>query len=117
MRLTERVSDIHDGLLGLRGFLDPATGRAATAEALAAGAGDREARAVGDAAMVVAALRRKALVGQGDDAGQEQSAAVRGTVTSGFEEISRALRHSSIVGTHRVPVVRPAPAGRRDTPA
>ncbi|MFE7774897.1 MAB_1171c family putative transporter [Streptomyces sp. NPDC057445] len=99
MRLTQRVSDIHDGLLNLRSYLDPETRRAAATEAAAAGADRSLAEVVGDAAMVAAAVRTRVLVGKG--CVLEWMPPVPGVVTSNFEDMSRAMRHSSVVRKYR----------------
>ncbi|MEO3975281.1 MAB_1171c family putative transporter [Streptomyces sp. CAU 1734] len=56
VRLLQRESDIHDGLLALNPHFDPEVRAAALAAALAAGASPEDASARAEAAMVVAAL-------------------------------------------------------------
>ncbi|WP_156724076.1 DUF6545 domain-containing protein [Streptomyces apocyni] len=60
LRATLRETQIHDDLLGLQPFLDETVRTRAYEAALAGGADARDAGAVGDAAMVAAAVRVKA---------------------------------------------------------
>ncbi|MER5770310.1 MAB_1171c family putative transporter [Streptomyces sp. NPDC001985] len=56
VRLLQRESDIHDGLLTLNPYFDPGVRAGVLAGALAAGADPRDAEAAAEAAMVTAAL-------------------------------------------------------------
>ncbi|BCL26389.1 MAB_1171c family putative transporter [Streptomyces aurantiacus] len=60
LRVTQRESDIHDGMLVLYPYFDAALRARARDAALAAGSDAAQARAEADAAMVAAAVRAKA---------------------------------------------------------
>lgn len=60
LRVTQRESDIHDGMLSLYPYFDPAVRASAYEAAHAAGSSPEGAQAEADAAMVTAALRARA---------------------------------------------------------
>uniref|UniRef100_UPI0006E395C6 MAB_1171c family putative transporter n=1 Tax=Streptomyces graminilatus TaxID=1464070 RepID=UPI0006E395C6 len=60
LQVTQRESDIHDGMLSLYPYFDPTVRATAYDAALAAGSSPEAARAEADAAMLTAALRSRA---------------------------------------------------------
>ncbi|MEU9777517.1 MULTISPECIES: MAB_1171c family putative transporter [unclassified Streptomyces] len=106
-RLIARESAIHDGLLQLAPHLDGRVRAAAVARAAAEGAGPQRAQAVGDAAMVAAALAglRTGSVPRDPPGG------AGGVPPEGFRDLvgmAQALRTSPVVaGARAATAVRP----------
>jgi hypothetical protein len=108
--LTQRRAAIHDGLLLLTPYFDAAVRRQAYTEALAYGATEREASAVADAALTVAAVRAKVRARSREaTAGPPVAPASAGTSPQAsarehpldLEEVSGALRHPVVVDLRR----------------
>ncbi|MFD7559109.1 MULTISPECIES: MAB_1171c family putative transporter [unclassified Streptomyces] len=98
LRVIQRESDIHDGFLHLGPYFDRRLRDDAYEHAVAEGAGEEAARAVGDAAMVAAAVQARSADPEGRviEAGEENAAdAVEGP--RDLLRISHALRHSPVV--------------------
>lgn len=107
LRVTQRESDIHDGLLQLDPYFDRELRDTAREEALAAGAGPREARAVGDAAMVAAALRARADDPEGEIVSSAQTYTSRAAEgPRDLVRMSLALRQSPVVAAARTRAAR-----------
>lgn len=107
LRVTQRESDIHDGLLQLDPYFDRGVRTDAYEEAVAAGAEPREAQAVADAAMVAAALRCRADDPEGEIIRSAQS--YTSETAQGPRDLVRmslALRHSPVVAAVRVRAAR-----------
>ncbi|GGW24142.1 MAB_1171c family putative transporter [Streptomyces xantholiticus] len=107
LRVTQRESDIHDGMLQLDPYFDRVLREDSYAQALAGGADPRQAHAVADAAMVAAALRARAA----DPEGQiVKSAEAYTTVAAAgprdLVRMSLALRHSPVVEAARTRAAR-----------
>ncbi|MGV9563681.1 MAB_1171c family putative transporter [Streptomyces sp. NPDC003480] len=101
LQVTQRESDIHDGMLNLFPYFDPDLRAHAYDAAVAAGSDPAQARAEADAAMVTAAVRARA----GDPEGRVISAA---EATAGPHDgprdlvrMSLALRSSPVVAAVR----------------
>ncbi|WP_267242460.1 MAB_1171c family putative transporter [Streptomyces sp. PR69] len=118
LRVTQRESDIHDGLLFLHPYFDRALRAEAHRAALGSGVCPEQARAVADAAMISAALRARAADPEGRVIASAAGApsAESGPAAS-FEagegphdlvRISLALRRSPVVAQSRRTT---APAG------
>jgi len=107
LRVTQRESDIHDGMLSLDPYFEPALRAGAYAAAIASGADRRQAQAVADAAMVAAALQARTadpegrIVSSAEAYSAEAAEAPRDLV-----RMSLALRHSPVVkaARHRLPL-------------
>ncbi|MFI6334058.1 MAB_1171c family putative transporter [Streptomyces sp. NPDC050535] len=105
LQVTQRESDIHDGLLSLYPYFDPEVRARAHDAAVAAGSGPDRARAEADAAMVTAALRARA----DDPEGRIICAATADSTPSAdpaggprdLVGMSVALRRSPVVATVR----------------
>lgn len=104
LQVTQRESDIHDGMLNLHPYFDSEVRSRAYAAAVASGSAPDEARAEADAAMVTAAVRARAL----DPEGRVVSSAETGTAptpsTDGPRDLVRlslALRQSPVVAAAR----------------
>lgn len=105
LQVTQRESDIHDGLLNLYPYFDPEVRARAYDAAVAAGSGEDRARAEADATMVTAALRARA----DDPEGRIISAATADATPSATSAggprdlvgMSVALRRSPVVATVR----------------
>ncbi|MEW2120968.1 MAB_1171c family putative transporter [Streptomyces sp. NPDC005474] len=102
--VTQRESDIHDGMLSLYPYFDPAVRARAYDAAGAAGSSPDVARAEADAAMVTAALRARAA----DPEGRVISAAAENSGPSAaaggprdLVAMSHALRRSPVVAAVR----------------
>ncbi|MGW7463516.1 MAB_1171c family putative transporter [Streptomyces xantholiticus] len=107
LRVTQRESDIHDGMLQLDPYFDRALREDSYAQALAGGADPRQAHAVADAAMVAAALRARAA----DPEGQIVKSAEAYTTVAAvgprdLVRMSLALRHSPVVEAARTRAAR-----------
>ncbi|MFF3311793.1 MAB_1171c family putative transporter [Streptomyces sp. NPDC002952] len=114
LQVTQRESDIHDGMLGLYPYFDPEVRSYAYAAALAAGAEPAQARAEADAAMVTAAVRARAADPEGRVI--SSAAASDGEPTAAGTEGPRDLVRMS-VALRRSPVVaaaRERAAARRE---
>ncbi|QES47346.1 hypothetical protein DEJ50_05395 [Streptomyces venezuelae] len=102
LRVTQRVADIHDGILHLDPYFDHALRDRTRAAVLAAGAGSLQADATADAAMVAAAVRARAadpeekVIGSAD---AYTSAAAEGP--RDLVSISLALRSPVVEQTRR----------------
>lgn len=102
LRVTQRESDIHDGMLHLDPYFDPALRASAHTAAVVAGADPRQARAIADAAMVAAALRARAADPEGRVISSAQ--AYTSEAAEGPRDLVRmslALRHSPLVEAAR----------------
>ena len=107
LQVTQRESDIHDGLLNLYPYFDPEVRARAFAAAVARGSGPDRARAEADATMVTAALRARTDDPQGRvitaaAAGADLSSTIAST--GGPRDLvgmSIALRRSPVVATVR----------------
>ncbi|KAA0940297.1 MAB_1171c family putative transporter [Streptomyces apricus] len=99
LRVTQRASDIHDGLLSLSPYFDAALRARAYEAALAAGSDPAQALAEADAAMVAAAVRARAADPQGRVVDRAEPAAAGGP--RDLVRMSRALRRSPVVAVAR----------------
>lgn len=98
LRVTQRESDIHDGMLNLGPYFDPALRASSYEAAIDAGSDPRQAQAVADAAMVAAALRAKAADPEGEI--MSSARAYTSEAAEGPRDLVRmslALRHSPVV--------------------
>ncbi|MFJ8076892.1 MAB_1171c family putative transporter [Streptomyces sp. NPDC096176] len=107
LRVTQRESDIHDGILQLGPYFDRELRARSYDRAVAAGAAPRQAQAVADAAMVADALRARAA----DPEGQiMKSAELYPSATAegprDLVRMSLALRHSPVVEAARTRAAR-----------
>lgn len=102
LRVIQRESDIHDGLLNLDPYFDPVLRASAYDAAIEAGSGPAQAQAVADAAMVAGALRARAADPEGTIISSAQAytseAAER---PRDLVRMSLALRHSPVVEAAR----------------
>ncbi|MFD1660576.1 MAB_1171c family putative transporter [Streptomyces caeni] len=106
LRVTQRESDIHDGMLGLYPYFDSEVRSRAHATALAAGSDPARAQAEADAAMVAVAVRARAADPEGrviSAAGAETAAATPPEGPRDLVRMSIALRHSPVVAAAREP--------------
>ncbi|EFL18616.1 MAB_1171c family putative transporter [Streptomyces sp. C] len=108
IRVIQRESDIHDGFLRLGPAFDRHHRDTAYEGARAAGADEETARAVADAAMVVAAVRATTAAPEGAGSGDEERVALLADGPRDLVRISHALRHSPLVAAVRR---QEAPAG------
>ncbi|MFF4232839.1 MAB_1171c family putative transporter [Streptomyces sp. NPDC001820] len=102
LRVTQRESDIHDGMLHLDPYFDPALRADAHHAAVEAGSDPRQAQAIADAAMVAAALRARTADPDGKIISSAQAytpKAVEGP--RDLVRMSLALRHSPVVEAAR----------------
>ncbi|AVH55303.1 MULTISPECIES: MAB_1171c family putative transporter [Streptomyces] len=108
LQVTQRESDIHDGMLSLYPYFDSEVRSHAYGAALAAGSPPGQAQAEADAAMVTAAVRARAA----DPEGRVISSAEAGTAPAGsasaytegprdLVRMSIALRQSPVVAAAR----------------
>jgi hypothetical protein len=103
LQVTQRESDIHDGMLSLYPYFDSEVRSSAYDAAVAAGSDPVRAQAEADAAMVTAAVRARAA----DPEGRVISAATTATPYASTEaprdlvRISIALRQSAVVAAAR----------------
>ncbi|UYQ65658.1 MAB_1171c family putative transporter [Streptomyces peucetius] len=103
LRVIQRESDIHDGMLQLDPYFDHALREESYAEALAGGADPRQAHAVADAAMVAAALRARAADPEGQIVrSAEAYTSVAAAGPRDLVRMSLALRHSPVVEAARM---------------
>ncbi|MEV7139700.1 MAB_1171c family putative transporter [Streptomyces tauricus] len=97
LQVTQRESDIHDGLLSLYPYFDTGLRARAHAAALATGSDPDQARAEADAAMVAAAVRARTTEPEaGPTDSTEPAESPRDLV-----RMSLALRHSPVVRATR----------------
>jgi hypothetical protein len=107
LQVTQRESDIHDGMLGLYPYFDAELRLRARDAALAAGSDPVQARAEADAAMVAAALRARAADPEGriiSEAGTDARRATAPAPHDGPRDLVRmslALRRSPVVAAVR----------------
>jgi hypothetical protein len=112
LRVTQRESDIHDGMLGLYPYFDAELRLRARDAALASGADPEQARAEADAAMVAAAVRARAADPEGRLIDAAGAADVRDTPAEpsppasldgprDLVRMSLALRQSPVVAAVR----------------
>lgn len=108
--LTQRESDIHDGMLSLYPYFDSAVRSVAYDAAVAAGSEPTQAQAEADAAMVTAAVRARAADPGGRAIGAAEAAGASGGPGSGHTHtdgprdlvrMSMALRQSPVVAAAR----------------
>ncbi|MFF9979278.1 MAB_1171c family putative transporter [Streptomyces erythrochromogenes] len=98
LRVIQRESDIHDGFLHLGPYFDKDLRDDAHDSALAEGADEETARAVGDAAMVAAAVRARSADPDGQTIGEDEETLL--DTSDGPRDllrISDALRRSPVV--------------------
>lgn len=113
LQVTQRESDIHDGMLGLHPYFDPGVRARAHDAATEQGLDTTQARAVADAAMIATAIRARAADPEGRRLNTREPVTPPYTPDEGprgLVRVSMALRHSPIVAAARVPVV----SGRRE---
>ncbi|WP_405930398.1 MAB_1171c family putative transporter [Streptomyces sp. NBC_00827] len=114
LQVTQRESDIHDGMLALYPYFDPEARARAYDAAVAAGSGPDRARAEADATMVTAALRARA----DDPEGKVVSAPSAASASAGGPRdlvgMSIALRRSPVVATARERIEAGAATGSRE---
>ncbi|MFG2312631.1 MAB_1171c family putative transporter [Streptomyces sp. NPDC048566] len=122
LRVTQRESDIHDGMLSLYPYFDAALRSRALDTALASGSSPGTARAEADAAMVTAAVRARAADPEGRvisaagapaGPGGAGDAPVHGDGPRDLVRMSMALRASPVVAAARG---RTGPAGPGERP-
>ncbi|MFI1358435.1 MAB_1171c family putative transporter [Streptomyces sp. NPDC020898] len=104
LQVTQRESDIHDGMLSLYPYFDPALRTRAYTAALATGSSPAGARAEADAAMVTAALRARAADPDGRVITAATTTADPTSPTEGPRDLvgmSIALRRSPVVAEIR----------------
>ncbi|MFD4529391.1 MAB_1171c family putative transporter [Streptomyces sp. NPDC058470] len=102
--VTQRESDIHDGLLSLYPYFDPEERARAYDAAVSAGSGENRARAEADATMVTVALRARAEDPEGRIVSAAADATPSATTAAGPRDLvgmSLALRRSPVVATAR----------------
>jgi hypothetical protein len=104
LQVTQRESDIHDGMLSLYPYFDSEVRSLAYDAAVTAGSEPAQAQAEADAAMVTAAVRARAA----DPEGRVISAAEAATASAASAEgprdlvrMSMALRQSPVVAAVR----------------
>ncbi|MEV5987029.1 MAB_1171c family putative transporter [Streptomyces sp. NPDC052051] len=103
LQVTQRESDIHDGMLSLYPYFDPGVHARAYDAAVAAGSDPVQARAEADAAMVTAAVRARAADPEGRAVGPDTGTHTPGTHARGRDlvRMSMALRGSPVVAAVR----------------
>lgn len=100
LQVTQRESDIHDGMLGLYPYFDSEVRSLAYDAALAAGSGPAQAQAEADAAMVTAAVRARAADPEGRVISAAEADPAPATSAEGPRDLVRmsmALRQSPVV--------------------
>ncbi|MGR6973987.1 MAB_1171c family putative transporter [Streptomyces cynarae] len=106
LQVTQRESDIHDGMLGLYPYFDSEVRSRAYDAARAAGSDPVHAQAEADAAMVAAAVRARAADPEGrviSSAGTDSAPAASLEVPRDLVRMSVALRQSPVVAAARGP--------------
>lgn len=104
LQVTQRESDIHDGMLGLHPYFDPGLRDRAYAAAVAAGAEPDQARIEADTAMVTAAVRARAADPEGRAIGRATAGTTPTPAADGARDLVRmslALRRSPVVAAAR----------------
>jgi hypothetical protein len=104
LQVTQRESDIHDGMLSLYPYFDSALRSGAYDAALAAGSDPVQAQAEADAAMVTAAVRARVADPEGRIIGSAEANAAPAASTEGPRDLVRmslALRRSAVVAAAR----------------
>ncbi|MGG8410488.1 MAB_1171c family putative transporter [Streptomyces sp. 12297] len=103
-RLADRETDIHDALLTLAPYCDPATLDASRRQALAAGRSEDEAWAFAAAVMIDSAVAHRAAAPHdvGDDAHQAGTAALSSVFAAGAQGIAQVSRHYAALPTSRI---------------
>ncbi|MFI7322767.1 MAB_1171c family putative transporter [Streptomyces venezuelae] len=104
LRLMQRESEIHDGVLALDPYFEPALRLAASTRARAAGAPPEQAAAIGTAAMITAALEARADDPEGDVISSAR--AYQPDTSTGFGDltsVSQALRPTQGKAVRRAP--------------
>jgi hypothetical protein len=102
LRVTQRESDIHDGMLHLDPYFDPALREGAHDAAIEAGSDPRQAQAIADAAMVAAALRARTADPDGKIISSAQAYTPKAAEgPRDLVRMSLALRHSPVVEAAR----------------
>jgi hypothetical protein len=112
--VTQRESDIHDGLLGLNPYFDAGVRSRAYDTAVVAGADPAQAHAEADAAMVTAAVRARAADPDGTVI-SSAAASAPSEPTDGPRDLVRmslALRRSPVVAAAREGATAPPPTDR-----
>ncbi|MEV6398593.1 MAB_1171c family putative transporter [Streptomyces sp. NPDC051907] len=102
LRVTQRESDIHDGMLNLDPYFDPELRAGAYQAAIDTGSDHQQAQAIADAAMVAAALRARSADPEGKIISSAQ--AYRPDAAEGPRDLVRmslALRQSPVVEAAR----------------
>ncbi len=106
LQVTQRESDIHDGMLGLYPYFDTGVRSRAYDAAVAAGSDPAQAQAEADAAMVAVAVRARAADPDGtviSSAGAANALAASPEGPRDLVRMSIALRHSLVVAAAREP--------------
>ncbi|MFD8031428.1 MAB_1171c family putative transporter [Streptomyces sp. NPDC059717] len=106
LQVTQRESDIHDGMLGLYPYFDTEVRSRAYDAAVAAGSDPAQAQAEADAAMVAVAVRARAADPDGtviSSAGAANALAASPEGPRDLVRMSIALRHSLVVAAAREP--------------
>ncbi|MGW5098903.1 MAB_1171c family putative transporter [Streptomyces nodosus] len=103
LQVTQRESDIHDGMLSLYPYFDPAVRSRAYDAAVATGSDPLQAEAEADAAMVAAAVRARAADPEGRviDAAEVTLASAPHEGSRDLVRMSLALRRSPVVAAVR----------------
>ncbi|MFF4349169.1 MAB_1171c family putative transporter [Streptomyces sp. NPDC001530] len=104
LQVTQRESDIHDGMLSLYPYFDSEVRSHAYDAALAAGSSPAQAQAEADAAMVTAAVRARAADPEGKVINSAEAATAPSASTEGPRDLVRmslALRQSPVVAAAR----------------
>ncbi|MGX2993613.1 MAB_1171c family putative transporter [Streptomyces sp. JNUCC 64] len=104
LRVIQRESDIHDGMLCLYPYFDGRIRASAYAAAVRGGSGPDQAHAVADAAMVTVAVRARAADPEGvvlDHCAGNGPADLSGEGPRDLVRMSHALRHSPVVAAAR----------------
>lgn len=104
LQVTQRESDIHDGMLSLYPYFDPTVRSRAYEAAVAAGSSPEGARAEADAAMVTAAIRARAADPEGrviNAAATENGPSAPSEGPRDLLAMSHALRKSPVVAAVR----------------
>jgi hypothetical protein len=106
LQVTQRESDIHDGMLSLYPYFDSKVRSRAYDAAVAAGSDPVQARAEADAAMVAVAVRARTADPEGrviSSAGTDDAPAASPEAPRDLVRTSIALRQSSVVAAAREP--------------
>ncbi|UIX29607.1 MAB_1171c family putative transporter [Streptomyces sp. GQFP] len=104
LQVTQRESDIHDGMLSLYPYFDPTVRSRAYEAAVAAGSSPEGARAEADAAMVTAAIRARSADPEGrviNAAATENGPSAPSEGPRDLLAMSHALRKSPVVAAVR----------------